>query len=138
MTDIIATSLAQANKNIDRLTRVQVYHLTTAGLLALDEEGNFVVTPRAERRVTRGTKAALIAEWKPQVLAAVRQLGTDTNVTFRLDDVWKLLGRPDRETHRFPILKNLQALRDEGLITQHKRGNSNFGIYYTVTDEFLA
>lgn len=138
MTDIITTALAQANKNIDRLTRVQVYHLTAAGLLGLDEEGNFVVTERAERRVARGSANALIAEWKPQVLAAVRQLGTDTNVTFRVDDVWKLLGRPDKATHRSPILKNLQAMRDGGLITQHKRGNSNFGIYYTVTDEFLA
>jgi len=138
MNDIIATALAAAKKNTARLTRVQVYHLTAAGLLGMNEEGEFIVTEKAERRVARGKNAQLVAEWKPQVLEAVKQLGTDVERHIRVDDVWKFLGCPDKKTHRTPILKNLQAMRDEGLLEQHKRGNSNFGIYYTVTPEFLA
>ena len=92
MSDIITAALAVANKNSARLTRVQVFHLTSAGLLGMNEEGEFIVTEKATRKVARGKNKA---------------------------------------THRTPILKNLQALRDSGVLTQHKRGNSNFGIYYT-------
>ncbi len=53
MSDIINTALAAAAKNPARLTRIQVYHLTAAGLLGLDEEGNFVVTPKAEKTAKR-------------------------------------------------------------------------------------
>jgi len=131
MSDIITTALAVANKNTARLTKVQVYHLTAAGLLGMNEEGRFIVTPKAERKVVRGKNAQLVAEWAPKVEAAVTELIKDENTAIRVDCVWKLLGRPDKATHRTPILKNLQKMRDEGRLTQHKRGNSNFGIYYT-------
>ena len=132
MTSAITSALAQANKNIDRLTRLQVHHLTAAGLLGLDEEGRFIVTPKAERKVVRGKTKALIAEWAPKVEAAVIALIKDENTAIRVDCVWKHLGRPDKAQFRSPILKNLQKMRDEGRLTQHKRGNSNFGIYYTA------
>ena len=79
----------------------------------------------------RGKNAQLIAEWAPKVQGAVRELIKDENTTIRVDDVWKFLGSPDKAQFRSPILKNLQALRDAEILTQHKRGNSNFGIYYT-------
>ena len=132
MSDIITSALAAANKNPARLTRVQVYHLTSAGLLGMDEEGNFIVTEKANRKVARGKTKALIAEWAPKVQAAVKELVKDTGTTIRVDDVWKHLGSPDKAQFRGPILKNLQALRDAEVLNQHKRGNSNFGIYYTM------
>ena len=128
---IITSALAAATKNPARLTRIQVYHLTAAGLLGLDEEGNFVVTPKAEKTAKRGKTKALIAEWAPKVQGAVRELIKNENTVIRVDDVWKFLGSPDKAQFRSPILKNLQALRDAEVLTQHKRGNSNFGIYYT-------
>ena len=132
MSDIIATALAAANKNPARLTRVQVYHLTAAGLLGMDEEGNFIVTEKATRKVARGKNKALIEEFRAPVVGALKELIKDENTTVRVDDVWKFLGSPDKAQFRTPILKNLQALRDDGFLTQHKRGNSNFGIYYTA------
>ena len=131
MTDILATALADANKNPGRLTRIQVYHLTAAGLLGLNEEGEFIVTEKATRKVNRGKTEALIEEWAPKVQGAVKELIKDDTTIIRVDDVWKLLGSPDKATYRTPILKNLQALRDDGVLIQHKRGNSNFGIFYT-------
>lgn len=131
MSDIINSALAAANKNPARLTRIQVYHLTAAGLLGLDEEGNFVVTPKAEKAAKRGKTKALVTEWAPKVQGAVRELIKNEHTVIRVDDVWKFLGSPDKAQFRSPILKNLQALRDAGVLTQHKRGNSNFGIYYT-------
>ena len=131
MSDILATALATANKNPTRLTRIQVYHLTAAGLLGLDEEGNFIVTPKAEKKVARGKNKAMVAEWATPVTDALKELIKDDTTTVRVDDVWKFLGSPDKATYRTPILKNLQALRDDGVLIQHKRGNSNFGIFYT-------
>ena len=132
MSDIITSALEAANKNPARLTRVQVFHLTSAGLLGMNEEGEFIVTPKAEKRSTRGKNKAAVAEWKTPVTNALKELIKDDTTPIRVDDVWKFLGSPDKATHRTPILKNLQALRDDGFLTQHKRGNSNFGIYYTA------
>ena len=132
MSDIIAGALAAALKNPGRLTRVQVYHLTLAGLLSLNDEGEFVVTPKATRKAKRGKSAALVAEWTPKVVVAVKALIKNENTCIRVDDVWKFLGSPDKAQFRSPILKNLQLMRDAGRLTQHKRGNSNFGIYYTT------
>ena len=55
MSDIITSALAVANKNPARLTRVQVFHLTSAGLLGMNEEGEFIVTPKATRKVAKKT-----------------------------------------------------------------------------------
>ena len=131
MNDLTTSALEAANKNTKRLTRIQVYHLTAAGLLGLDEEGNFIVTPKAEKKVARGKNKAMVAEWATPVTDALKELIKDDTTTIRVDDVWKFLGSPDKATYRTPILKNLQALRDDGVLTQHKRGNSNFGIFYT-------
>ena len=131
MNDLTTSALEAANKNTKRLTRIQVYHLTAAGLLGLDEEGNFIVTPKAEKKVARGKNKAMVTEWATPVTDALKELIKDDTTTIRVDDVWKFLGSPDKATHRTPILKNLQALRDAGVLTQHKRGNSNFGIFYT-------
>ena len=127
----ISLALAVAKKNTARLTKVQVYHLTAAGLLGLNEEGEFIVTPKAEKKAKRGKNKAMIAEWATPVENALKELIKDDTTPIRVDDVWKFLGSPDKATHRTPILKNLQALRDAGFLTQHKRGNSNFGIFYT-------
>ena len=131
MNDLTTSALEAANKNTKRLTRIQVYHLTAAGLLGLDEEGNFIVTPKAEKKVARGKNKAMVAEWATPVTDALKELIKDDTTTVRVDDVWKFLGSPDKATYRTPILKNLQALRDARVLTQHKRGNSNFGIFYT-------
>jgi len=132
MSVIITSALDTANKNPARLTRIQVYHLTAAGLLGLNEEGEFIVTEKATRKVNRGKTEALIEEWAPKVQGAVKELIKNENTVIRVDDVWKFLGSPDKAQFRSPILKNLQALRDAEVLTQHKRGNSNFGIYYTA------
>ena len=131
MNDLTTSALEAANKNTKRLTRIQVYHLTAAGLLGLDEEGNFIVTPKAEKKVARGKNKAMVTEWATPVTDALKELIKDDTTTIRVDDVWKFLGSPDKATYRTPILKNLQALRDDGVLIQHKRGNSNFGIFYT-------
>lgn len=131
MSDIITSALAVATKNPARLTRIQVFHLTWAGLLGLNEEGEFIVTPKAEKTAKRGKNKALIEEWATPVTDALKELIKDDTTIIRVDDVWKFLGSPDKATYRTPILKNLQALRDDGVLIQHKRGNSNFGIFYT-------
>jgi len=131
MSELIKEALEQALKEPDHLTRIQVYHLTQAGLLSLNKEGVFVATPKATRKAKRGKSAALVAEWTPKVVIAVKELIKNESTTIRVDDVWKFLGSPDKAQFRSPILKSLQLMRDEGLLTQHKRGASNFGIYYT-------
>ena len=132
MTDIITSALAVANKNTTRLTKVQVYHLTAAGMLGMNEEGGFIITPKAEKKARTGAGKALVAEWVTPVADALKELIKDDTTTIRVDDVWKFLGSPDKTVYRTPILKNLQALRDSGHLLQHKRGNSNFGIFYTT------
>ena len=99
MNDLTTSALAAANKNLSRLTRIQVYHLTAAGLLGLDEEGNFIVTPKAEKKVARGKNKAMVTEWATPVTDALKELIKDDTTTIRVDDVWKFLGSPDKSSH---------------------------------------
>ena len=137
MSDIITSALAAAAKNPARLTRIQVYHLTAAGLLGLDEEGNFVVTPKAVKTAKRGKTKALIAQWAPEVRRVVNtpeahnSLDKDGRRKISFDSVWKFLGCPDKTTNRSAMLATIKAMAEEGTIVQIRPNpNNNFGIYY--------
>lgn len=138
---IITSSLEVANKNPARLTKVQVYHLTLAGLLGLDDEGNFVVTPKAEKKAQRGKTKALIAQWAPEVRRAVMtpeahlSLDGDGNRKITFDSVWKFLGSPDKATNRSAMLATMTEMTEEGTLTKIRPNNSNFGIYYIITPQ---
>ena len=138
---IITSSLEVANKNPARLTKVQVYHLTLAGLLGLDDEGNFVVTPKAEKKAKRGKTKALIAQWAPEVRRAVmtpeahNSLDGDGNRKITFDSVWKFLGCPDKGTNRSAMLATMTEMAEEGVLTKVRPNNSNFGIYYILTPQ---
>ena len=133
----ITLALETATRNPGRLTRIQVYHLTLAGLLGLDDEGNFVVTPKAEKKAQRGKTKALIAQWAPEVTRvchtqeAHNDRDKDGRRKITFDSVWKFLGCPDKETNRSAMLATIKAMAEEGVLIQIKpRPNNNFGIYY--------
>ena len=137
----ITTALETATRNPARLTRIQVYHLTLAGLLGLDDEGNFVVTPKAEKKAQRGKTKALIAQWAPEVRRAVMtpeahlSLDKDGNRKITFDSVWKFLGCPDKGTNRSAMLATMTEMTEEGVLTKIRPNNSNFGIYYILTPQ---
>ena len=137
----ITLALETATRNPARLTRIQVYHLTLAGLLGLDDEGNFVVTPKAEKKAKRGKTKALIAQWAPEVRRAVmtpeahNSLDRDGNRKITFDSVWKFLGSPDKATNRSAMLATMTEMAEEGVLTKVRPNNSNFGIYYILTPQ---
>jgi len=133
----ITLALAVAKKNTARLTKVQVYHLTKAGLLGMNEEGEFIITEKAERKVARGKTKGLIEGWAPEVRRAVmtpeahNSLDGDGRRKISFDSVWKFLGSPDKAVNRSPMLATIKAMAEEGTIVQVRPNpNNNFGIYY--------
>ena len=133
----ITLALAVAKKNTARLTKVQVYHLTKAGLLGMNEEGEFIITEKAERKVARGKTKALIEGWAPMVREAVltpeahNDIDAEGRRKITFDSVWKFLGRPEKKLNRSPMLATIKTMAEEGTIVQVKPyPDNNFGIYY--------
>jgi hypothetical protein len=126
-------------KGVNKINRVEVFHLTKAGRLSVDEEGNFVLCappePVVEEKPVPTLAEKLSAKEKleimrPRVVEALAAV-LATRATTRVDEVWKHLGCPDKPTWRSSILAVIQEQVTAGQLVQHQRGTSNFGIFYT-------
>mgnify|MGYP003651044767 FL=1 len=70
------------------------------------------------------------------MFGALKELGKDSEMMFRLDDVLKVTGL-DKTEYRGLILESLRAFREEGLTESVKLSDNNFQIFWKVTPEFL-
>jgi hypothetical protein len=136
---MIETALNVFAADPTALTAAQAGALVAAGICEV-VEGNLVLKVKSEKAGSspRGSKKAeleaLQAEWQPQVDAAIIELAAGMKkITF--DSVWKLLGCPEKAQHRQPILNAITAHVVSGNLEKVRPRESNFGIFYLVTNE---
>lgn len=117
------------------LTPVQIYSLSVQGLI--EPEGDLLIhSKKAGRATARMAKQAELETVKVQVFGALKELGKDSEMMFRLDDVLKTTGL-DKTEYRGLILESLRSFRAEGLTESVKLSDNNFQIFWKVTPEFL-
>ena len=136
LTPAALEAINSASKNIDRLTKREVFILATQGLLDMTEEG-FELSSKATRAVKRAQKAGVAEEIRPQVWEAVNAVSQDSDKLFRLDDVLKATGL-NKADHRQNILEALRFFRDSGMMESVKLSDNNFQIFWKRTPESLA
>jgi hypothetical protein len=136
LTSAQIAAINSARKNISRLSRVDVFTLATAGMISMDEEGNFELTSKANRALKRAAKAEVAEKIRPQVWEAVGMVAQDSEKMFRLDDVLKASGL-NKADHRQDILEALRHFRDGGMLENIKLSDNNFQIYWKRTPESL-
>ena len=132
LSSIILSALALPTQD---LTPVQIYSLSVQGLI--EPEGDLLVhSKKAGRATARMAKQAELETVKVQVFGALKELGKDSEMMFRLDDVLKTTGL-DKTEYRGLILESLRSFRAEGLTESVKLSDNNFQIFWRVTPEFL-
>tara|TARA_R100001377_G_scaffold80783_1_gene59905 strand:+ start:532 stop:948 length:417 start_codon:yes stop_codon:yes gene_type:complete len=132
LSSIILSALALPTQD---LTPVQIYSLSVQGLI--EPEGDLLVhSKKAGRATARMAKQAELETVKVQVFGALKELGKDSEMMFRLDDVLKTTGL-DKTEYRGLILESLRSFRAEGLTESVKLSDNNFQIFWKVTPEFL-
>jgi len=130
------SAINSATKNIDRLSKREVFTLATQGLLNMTDTG-FELSSKANRALARAAKAAVAEEIRPQVWEAVTSISQDPDKLFRLDDVLKATGL-NKADHRQNILEALRFFRDSGMMESVKLSDNNFQIFWKRTPESLA
>ena len=134
LTELELKALTAASKN--RMTKKDVFILTSRGLLELSPEGELQLNKKAGNFMKRIAREAAAEEIRPIIWAAVEQVAQDADRMFRLDDVLKASGLNKSENRQL-ILDSLRAFREEGLTETVKFSDNNFQIFWKVTPEFL-
>ena len=118
-------ALIQAGKSMKKITRLQVFTLATTGLLDV-QDGEFVLTGKAERAVKRHTRQISLQKNIPVIAeAALGVLDTDDRMCNHRE-IWNRVGRENFT--RDEVLDSLRALRDEGVLRSVKLSGNNFQI----------
>ena len=120
-------ALTLATKNVDRLTRLQVFTLATSGLIDVSE-GKFVVTPKAERALARHLRAANLEQNVPVVLNAALEVLNTPDAMCNHRQIWEAAGRDQFE--RDDVLDALRVLREEGVLETVKLSGNNFQVFW--------
>lgn len=120
-------ALTQAAKNMNKLTRLQVFALAQSGMIDVKED-EFVLTGKATRAMKRhGRQAALEASVPVVREAALAILDTNDRMCNHRE-IWNRVGR-DKFT-RDEVLNAMRALRDEGVLETVKLSGNNFQIFW--------
>ena len=130
-------ALNTARGSIEDLSPVQLFELSTQGLLELDGSGGLTLSKKANRGETRSTRKAEIEAISDTVREAVSTVAGGTDRLFRLDDVLKASGL-EKSKNRDNILQCLRDFRDEGLLESVKLSDNNFQIFWRATPELLG
>ena len=130
-------ALNTARRSIDDLSPVQLFELSTQGLLELDGSGGLTLSKKANRGETRSAKKAEIEAISDTVREAVSTVAGGADRLFRLDDVLKASGL-EKAKNRDNILQCLRNLRDEGVLESIKLSDNNFQIFWKLSPEALS
>ena len=130
-------ALNTARRSIDELSPVQLFELSTQGLLELDGSGGLTLSKKANRGEARSSRKAEIEAISGTVREAVATVAGGTDKLFRLDDVLKASGL-DKTKNRDNILQCLRNLRDEGVLESVKLSDNNFQVFWKLTAEALS
>ena len=114
-------SLIQATKNVDRLTRLQVFTLATAGLIDV-VDGSFVVTKKGNNKLRRHTRKAQVQAAVPVVAEAALSILDTADAVCNHRAIWEAVGRDKFE--RQVVLDALRILREEAVLETFSLGGS--------------
>jgi hypothetical protein len=120
-------SLIQATKNVDRLTRLQVFTLATSGLIDV-VDGEFVVTGKGQRALKRQSRHSKLAATVPVVMEAALEILDTGERMCNHREIWNRVGRDKFE--RDEVLDALRALREEGILETVKLSGNNFQVFW--------
>ena len=120
-------SLIQATKNVDRLTRLQVFTLATSGLIDV-VDGAFVVTGKGQRALKRQSRQAQLESTVPVVMEAALEILDTAERMCNHREIWNRVGRDKFE--RDEVLDALRALREEGILETVKLSGNNFQVFW--------
>ena len=104
-----------------------MFTLATTGLVDF-QDGEFVLTGKAERAVKRHTRQISLQKNIPVIAeAALGVLDTDDRMCNHRE-IWNRVGRENFT--RDEVLDSLRALRDEGVLRSVKLSGNNFQIVW--------
>ena len=127
LTSAQITALAQAAKNMNKLTRLQVFALAQVGLIDVQED-EFVLTGKAQRAVKRHARQAALDANIPVVAEAALSILNTDEAMCNHRQIWNAVGRDKFE--RGEILDALRALREEGILETVKLSGNNFQVFW--------
>lgn len=114
-----------------RLTKRDVFSLTSLGFLAMDDEGDITRSTKGERALKRESKRIRAATVRVPVEAKVREMLTEADATIQHRAVWVAVGRDEFE--RDEVLTAMRNMRDEGLLETVNTSGNNFQIFWKAT-----
>lgn len=120
-------ALTQATKNVDRLTRLQVFTLATSGLVDV-EDGAFIITSKGDRAIKRQVRGQALEANVPVVMAAALEILDTNEAMCNHRQIWNAVGREKFE--REDVLDSLRALREEGILDTVKLSGNNFQVFW--------
>jgi len=127
LTSTQLVALTQAAKNMNKITRLQVFALAQSGLLDVKDD-EFVLTGKAQRAVKRHARQSALQANIPVVAEAALQI-LDTDVAMCTHrQIWTAVGRDKFD--RDDVLDAMRALREEGVLESVKLSGNNFQIMW--------
>ena len=127
LTSAQIAALTQAAKNMNKITRLQVFTLAQSGLLDVQED-EFVLTGKAERAVKRHARQAALDANIPVVAEAALSILNTDEAMCNHRQIWNAVGRDKFE--RDEVLDALRALREEGILETVKLSGNNFQVFW--------
>ena len=127
LTSAQIAALTQAAKNMNKVTRLQVFTLAQSGLI--DVQGDeFVLTGKAERAVKRHARQAALDANVPVVAEAALSILDTNEAMCNHRAIWNRVGRSILS--RDEVLDALRALREEGILETIKLSGNNFQVFW--------
>ena len=120
-------ALTQAAKNMNKITRLQVFALAQSGLLDVQDD-EFVLTGKANRAVKRHARQAALDANVPVVAEAALAILDTNDRMCNHREIWNRAGRDKFE--RDEVLDALRALREEGVLETVKLSGNNFQVFW--------
>ena len=116
---------------LNRVTKKQVYILTSLGFIELDEQGKICTSDKGSRALSRQVKLTRAALVRGPVEAQVKEMLSEADAHIQHRAVWVAVGRD--EYTRDEVLTAMKTMRDEGLLETVNSSGNNFQIFWKAT-----
>jgi len=116
---------------LSRVTKKQVFILTSLGFIELDSEGKICTSDKGSRALSRQVKVTRAALVRGPVEAQVKEMLSEDGAHIQHRAVWVAVGRD--EYTRDEVLTAMKAMRNEGLLETVNSSGNNFQIFWKAT-----
>jgi hypothetical protein len=120
------SALSQAQKDITRLTRMQVFTLAKTDLIEI-KDGQFLITQKAVRALARHGRSSTLSKSVMTISDAALGLLSSQESKVSHRQIWNAAGG-ETKFSRSEVSDALRALRDEGILSNDKSSSNNFQI----------